>query len=113
MSDHTRPTVGWRNRARRHWRRRTLIAVRRAAMFAIGGALMLAGFLAVPTPVPGLGLALFAAGLYFLARSSKAARQAVKWSRRQVPPFSRGLERIRPNLPPPMRHFIKHSDPGR
>ena len=81
-------------------------------MFGLGGSLMLAGMAAVPTPVPGLGLVLFAAALYFLSRGSKSARRAVKWSRRRMPPLSRGLERIRPTLPPAMRHFIKHSDPG-
>jgi len=113
MSEDTQPATFWRARSRRHWRRRTGIALQRAAMFGLGGSLMVAGFAAVPTPVPGLGLVLFAAALYFLSRGSKAARRAVKWSRRQVPPFSRGLERIRPTLPARMRHFIKHSDPGR
>ncbi len=81
------------------------------AMFSAGSVLMVAGAAAVPMPVPGLGLVLFAVALYFFARSSKAARQALKWSRRRVPPFSRGLERLKPRLPRPMRHFIDHSAP--
>jgi len=112
MNEPSQPATLWRARSRRHWRRRTGIALQRAVLFGLGGSLMLAGVAAVPTPVPGLGLLLFAASLYFLSRGSKTARRAIKWSRRRVPPFSRGLERIRPTLPAGMRHFIKHSDPG-
>lgn len=96
----------------RRWRRRGAVALKRAALFTLGGTLLVAGLAAVPTPVPGLGLILFAVALYFLARASRHARRAVRWSRRQVPPFSRGLERIKPGLPLQMRRFIELSDPG-
>ncbi len=97
---------------RRRWRRRAGVAARRAAFLGIGIALLVAGLASVPTPVPGLGLILFAGAIYFLIRGSRHTRQAVKWSRRQVPPLSRGLDRIKPSLPRGMRHVIDRSAPG-
>jgi hypothetical protein len=101
----------WDTRRRRRWRRRSGVAAKRTALFSVGTTLMVVALASVPTPLPGVGLVLFTVALYFLARSSKAARRAVKWSRRQVPPFSRGLKRIKPGLPPSMRRFIDSSDP--
>jgi len=113
MSDARHPRgIGWDMRRRRRWRRRTRVAAQRTALMGAGSTLMVAAFAAVPTPVPGLGLMLFAMALYFLARGSKSARRAVKWSRRRMPPLSRGLERIKPGLPAGMRRFIERSDPG-
>jgi hypothetical protein len=107
-------TVGGDKRAalRRRLRRRAGVAAKRGALLGFGVVLLVAGIAAVPTPVPGLGLALMAAAIYFLVRGSRYTRQAVKWSRRRVPPFSRGLERIKTTLPPGMRHVIDRSAPG-
>lgn len=105
------PHTRWKMRQRRRWLRRARVAARRTALMGTGGILMAAAVAATPTPFPGLGLALFAMAVYFLARGSKSARRAVKWSRRRLPPLSRGLERIKPRLPPGMRRFIDHSAP--
>ncbi len=111
----TRPhsETTWSIHRRRRWRRRVGVGAKRAALFGTGGTLLVASVAAVPTPFPGLGLLLFAAALYFMARGSRAARRAVKWSRRRMPPLSRGLTSIRPGLPRPMQAFIDQSDPGR
>lgn len=113
MSDARRyPGMRWDLRRRRRWRRRTRVAAQRTALMGAGGTLMVAAAAAVPTPFPGLGLLLFVMALYFLARGSKSARRAVTWSRRRMPPLSRGLERMKPGLPAGMRRFIERSDPG-
>lgn len=100
------------DRTRRELRRRRRLRVlaRRFSLIAAGLVLMVAGVLTVPTPVP-IGFFFFAAGLYLLARASKRARKLVTRLRRLVPPFSRGLNRIKPHLPPRLRLFIERSDP--
>lgn len=100
----------WEMRTRRRWRRRSSLTLKRAALMGTGCTLMVAGIASVPTPIP-IGFVLFAMGLYFLARASKTARRGIKWTRRQVPPLSRGLNIIKPRLPPPMKRFIERSDP--
>lgn len=96
----------------RRFRRRWVVAVRRVALFGLGCAFMIAGIVSVPSPLP-IGFVLFAAGLYFAARGSKAARRGVKWMRGLIPPFSRGLNGIKHRVPASMRRFIERSDPGR
>jgi hypothetical protein len=73
--------------------------------------MMVLGILTVPTPVP-IGFVFFAIGLYLVARGSKRARRSVTYLRRHVPPFSRGLNRIKHRLPPRLQAFIERSDPG-
>lgn len=101
----------WEMRARRRLRRRSGLAMRRAAFLGTGCTLMVAGIASVPTPVP-IGLVLFAMGLYFLARGSKTAGRGVKWARGRMPRLSRGLNVIKPRMPASMRRFIERSDPG-
>ncbi len=91
-------------------RRRRRIALQRVTLIGSGSTLMILGVLSAPTPVP-IGFVLFAVGLYLVARGSKRVRHSVKYFRRQVPPFSRGLNRIRHHLPPRLRAFIERSDP--
>ncbi|HTH17053.1 MAG TPA: hypothetical protein VL974_10400 [Magnetospirillum sp.] len=101
----------WETRARRRLRRRTVLTAKRTALVGMGCTCMAAGIASVPSPLP-IGFVLFAMGLYFTARGSKLARRGIKWVRRTLPPFSRGLNGIKDRMPMPMRRFIEHSDPG-
>lgn len=101
----------WQGRARRRLRRRAFVTVKRTALVGMGCTCMVAGIASVPSPIP-VGFVLFAMGLYFTARGSKLARRGIKWVRRSVPPFSRGLNGIKHRMPMPMRRFIERSDPG-
>lgn len=101
----------WQARTRRRWRRRTALAVKRGALLGVGCTLMAAGVASAPTPVP-IGFVLFAMGMYFTARGSKAARRGIKWMRGRLPGFSRGLNGIKGRVPSSMRRFIERSDPG-
>lgn len=105
------PHSQWHARSRRRLRRRTVLAAKRSALVGMGCTCMIAGIASVPSPLP-IGFVLFAMGLYFTARGSKMARRGVKWVRRTVPPFSRGLNGIKDRLPTAMRRFIERSDPG-
>lgn len=105
------PHTQWEARRRRRLRRRTVVTAKRSALVGVGAACMVAGIASVPSPLP-IGFVLFAMGLYFAARGSKLARRGVKWVRRTLPPFSRGLNGIKHRLPPAMRRFIERSDPG-
>lgn len=95
---------------RRH-RRRLMVTAKRAGLLGLGSGFMLAGVVSAPTPLP-IGFVLFALGMYFAARGSKKARRSVKWLRRQSPPMSHGLNRIKHRLPAKLRVFIERSDPG-
>lgn len=95
----------------RHLRRRTSVTLQRTAYVGMGCTCMVAGIASVPTPIP-IGFVLFAFGLYFVARGSRVARRGVTWTRRRLPAMSRGLNRLKPRLPRPMRRFIETSDPG-
>lgn len=101
----------WQGHARRRLRRRTALTVKRMALVGMGCTCMVAGVISVPSPLP-VGFVLFALGLYFAARGSKLARRGVKWIRRELPPFSRGLNGIKHRVPLPMRRFIERSDPA-
>lgn len=101
----------WEARTRRRLRRRTAVTVKRSALVGVGATCMAAGIASAPSPLP-IGFVLFAMGLYFAARGSKVARRGVKWVRRTLPLFSRGLNGIKHRLPMPMRRFIERSDPG-
>lgn len=112
MSDRrSYPHHQWEARTRRRLRRRTVVTVKRTALVSMGCTCMAAGIASVPSPLP-IGFVLFAVGLYFAARGSKVARRGVKWVRRTLPPFSRGLNGIKHRLPIAMRRFIERSDPG-
>lgn len=91
-------------------RRNIRVLARRVGLVGAGGAMMILGIVTVPTPVP-IGFVFFAVGLYLVARGSKRARRSVTNLRRQVPPFSRGLNRIKHRLPPRFQAFIERSDP--
>lgn len=99
------------SRAQLRFRRRLRVAAGRIGLVGSGASLMVLGILTVPTPVP-IGFVLFAIGLYLVARGSKWARRSVKHVRRRVPPFSRGLNRLKHRMPDHLRAFIEHSDPG-
>lgn len=88
-----------------------MVWTKRTGLLGMGSAFMLAGVASVPTPVP-VGFVLFALGLYFVARGSRKARRSVTWIRRQAPPVSRGLNRIKDRMPSNLRLFIERSDPG-
>lgn len=112
MSDRRTYAHGqWEARTRRRWRRRTVLTAKRSALVGVGCTCMVAGIASVPSPVP-IGFVLFVMGLYFAARGSKLARRGVKWARRTLPPFSRGLNGIKHRLPVAMRRFIERSDPA-
>lgn len=101
---------------RRPWselrmRRRLLVTARRLGLIGSGASLMVLGALSVPTPVP-IGFVLFVIGLFLVARGSKRVRRSVKHLRRRVPPFSRGLNRVKHRLPRRFHAFIERSDPG-
>lgn len=104
-------TAAGERRARRRWRRRSGLTVKRAALLGTGGTLVVAGMALAPTPIP-IGFLLFAVGLYFLARGSRSARTGVKWARARLPRLSRGLNAVKPRLPAGVRRFIETTDPG-
>ncbi len=107
----TEPHTPSRSVADLRRRRRARLIAGRVGLFGSGASLMVLGVLSVPTPVP-IGFFFFAAGLYLMARGSKRARRSVKILRRHVPPFSRGLNKVKPHMPKRLRSFIEHSDPG-
>ncbi|MEW5727559.1 MAG: PGPGW domain-containing protein [Pseudomonadota bacterium] len=106
-----RPSAAWEQRARRRWRRRSGLQIKRAALLGVGGTLVVAGIALAPTPIP-IGFVLFVIGLAFLARGSRTARNGVKWARARLPRLSRGLNAIKPRVPAGVRRFIETSDPG-
>jgi len=97
----------WTEFRRRHLR----VVAKRVGLVGAGVLMMVLGILTVPTPVP-IGFVFFAVGLYLVASGSKRARRSVTYLRRHVPPFSRGLNRIKHRLPPRLQAFIERSDPG-
>jgi hypothetical protein len=98
-----------RNSGRRG--RRLRIAILRLGRVGTGLLLMVVGLLSVPTPLPA-GFVLFVLGLYLVTRGSKRVRRSVTDLRRRLPPFSRGLNRLKPHLPQSVHTFIERSDPG-
>lgn len=95
----------------RHSRvRQRKVIIRRVSLVGSGASLMLLGIVSVPSPLP-VGFVLFAMGLFMMAKGSRTARRSIKHLRRRVPLFSRGLNRAKHRLPPPMRDFIEKSDP--
>lgn len=95
----------------RRLRRRSAVTMRRTAYVGGGLTLIMAGIALTPTPIP-IGAVLVVIGLAVAARGSRTVGKGVKWMRRQVPPLSRGLNRLKPRLPRPFRRFVENSDPG-
>lgn len=87
------------------------LLLRRIGFIGSGLVLMALGVVMAPSPLP-IGFILFVVGIYLVARGSRWARRLFKATRRWVPAFSRGLNRVKHRLPRPMRSFIERSDPG-